>query len=546
MTRTRVPRFLAAGLFATVLAALVAAQATHIDPPHEVELQPEPAATAKATTFARPVNYGSGGYFASSVAIADLNGDGKADLAVANSCQAGSSGDSDCSAGGVVSVLLGNGDGTFQPAVSYSSGGTATLSVAIADLNGDGRPDLVVANQCMTTTNCANGGVGVLLGNGDGTFQSAVVYAAGYGANAVAVGDLNGDAHPDLVVASVCVSSNTCGSSSYGGVSVLLANGDGTFRTATTYNSGGGNAMSVAIKDVNGDGLRDVIVANQCLTRFNCNSGGVSVLLGSANGTLKAASNYSSGGYSAMSVAVADVDGDGDPDVIVSSLCSDSINCVDGVVAVLINQGGGTFKSAVTYTSNGYGASSVAVGDVNGDGVADLVVDNICKTSSSCGKGGVGVLIGNGDGTFQAPLLYSSNGNDATSVAIADLNADDKPDLVTADDCTTRSNCSGTVAVLLNSTLIKTTTAVSAAPNPSAVGQQVTFTATMTAVSSVPDGETVTFYQGANILGTGKTSKGSASLTATFSKSGTFTIKASYPGDAFHKPSSGKVKQAVN
>lgn len=500
-----------------------------------------PATISKPAQFASPVTYGSGGYYATSVAVGDLNGDGKIDVVVANSCQTGTNGGSDCSAGAGVSVLLGNGDGTLQAAVTYSSGGTAALSVAIADVDGDGRPDIVAANQCISATDCSNGTVGVLLGNGDGTFRAPVIYLAGYGANAVAIADLNGDGHPDLIVADECLSATSC---SNGGVSVLL-NGNGTFQTAITYSSGGQNAFSIAVRDLNNDGFADVVAVNQCFSKFNCNDGGVAVLLGNGNGTLRAASSYNSGGYSGLAVAIADVNRDGQLDLIAANLCSDGSNCVDGNVGVLVGKGDGTFKPPVTYSTNGYGASSIAAADVNGDGIPDLVVDNICKTSTSCNKGGIALLAGNGDGTFQTPLIYSSSGNHATSVATVDLNGDNKPDIVTTDYCTTKSDCAGIVAVLQNSSLLKTTTTLASSPNPSVVGQPVTFTATTTSASSVPDGEVITFYHGAVVLGTGRTTDGVASLTTSFSKAGTLTIKATYPGDSYHKASSGKVTQVV-
>jgi hypothetical protein len=122
--------------------------------------------------------------------VADVNGDGKPDLVVANQ------------ASSTVSVLLGNGDGTFQPAVSYSPGGIFSDSVAVADVNGDGNPDLLVAISCASSTGDCSGLVGVLLGNGDGTFQPAVTYGSGgQVADSVAVADLNGDGKPDLLFA---------------------------------------------------------------------------------------------------------------------------------------------------------------------------------------------------------------------------------------------------------------------------------------------------------------------------------------------------------
>ena len=171
-------------------------------------------------------------------------------------------------------MLLGNGDGTFQPVVSYSSGGNTALSVAVADVNGDGKPDLLAGNQCDTSSNCAHGLVGVLLGNGDGTFQPAVTYnAGGTGVWSVAVADVNGDGKPDLVMAIAF----------YNTVAILLGNGNGTFQAATTCGSGGILPRSVAVADLNGDGKPDVAVSNFCGSTINCLPGKVGVLLNNSS-----------------------------------------------------------------------------------------------------------------------------------------------------------------------------------------------------------------------------------------------------------------------
>src|SRR6202040_2931540 len=125
---------------------------------------PSASSLDASTIFLEARTFGSAGNRPSSVAAADVNGDGRPDLLILNACDS-----SGVCTNGLVSVLLGNGDGTFQPAVSYASGGSSASSIAVADVNADGRPDLLVGNACNSASNCANGAVGVLLSNGDGT-----------------------------------------------------------------------------------------------------------------------------------------------------------------------------------------------------------------------------------------------------------------------------------------------------------------------------------------------------------------------------------------
>ena len=393
-------------------------------------------------SFQTASTYGSGGYEPYGIAVADVNGDGKPDLFVTNYCLSGSN----CS-NGSVGVLLGNGDGTFQVVVSSASGGQGADGVTVSDVNGDGKPDLVVANRCLNNSSCANGSVGVLLGNGDGSFQAVVAYESGGGYSyAVTVSDLNGDGKPDVVVANQCAVVGTC---TNGNVGVLLGNGNGSFQASVAYNPGGYQSYSAATADLNGDGKLDLIVANSCNTFNNC-TGALAVLLGKGDGSFQNEVTYSSGGFEAYSMAIADVNGDGKPDLIAVNACVSNSNCNNGTVSVLLGNGDATFQTAMTFNSAGQYPLYLAVADVNGDGKPDLIVDNRCVSSSDCSTSTLGVLLGNGDGTFQAAVTYTSNGNNSYSVAVADVNGDGKPDIVVTNNCATSGTCTGgTVDVLL-------------------------------------------------------------------------------------------------
>ena len=184
------------------------------------------------------MTYDSGGQYASSVAVTDLNADGKPDLVVVNFS-------------GSVGLLLGNGDGTFQPAKSYGPVGQA-FSVVITDVNSDGKLDLITANFPNSAT--------VLVGNGDGTFQAPQIYLTGRLESPLAIADVNGDGSPDLIAANECTDDD-CHNLN-GRISVLLNNGDGTFQPAVVLDSGGNLTWSIAAADLNGDRRPDLINAN--------------------------------------------------------------------------------------------------------------------------------------------------------------------------------------------------------------------------------------------------------------------------------------------
>ena len=538
---------LAVCAFATFLILLAAAQSNpiaHANQPNAIAnaqnsppaAQPAAAMSDLLVKFGKTAIYGSGANLPESIAIADLNGDGYPDLVVA---------------GSGVSVLLGNGNGSFKAAVTYGTGGSSASSVAIADVNGDGKPDLVVADGCPESGCGVNSVVAVLLGNGDGTFQPAVSYStAGYFASSVAVADVNGDGKPDLIVANECRVYSGCNQGSGrnipGEVSVLLGNGDGTFQSPVSYNSGGITATAVAVADLNHDGYPDLVVANCTINGYLCPGGvpgEVSVLLGNGDGTFKAPVSYASGGDWATSVAIGDVNGDGYPDIVVVDSCPGS-GCggdFTARVGVLLGNGDGTFQSAGVYDSGGAYAVSVAISDLNGDGHPDLVVANSWAKNppGKARKGELSVLPGNGDGTFQAPIRYISGQPDTEAVAVADLNGDGRPDIAVV------NSADFSVGVMLNEFLATTTIGVASSPSPSQVNQPVTLTATLTASSSVPNGSPVTFSRGKANLGTTTTTNGVATFTTSFSEARTYAVEASYPGDAFHRPASRTVKQVV-
>jgi Big-like domain-containing protein/VCBS repeat protein/FG-GAP repeat protein len=476
------------------------------------------ATTPSAISFVPAVPYYSGAWDAYSVAVADVNNDGKPDVLVANYCIAMTN----CITG-LVGVLLGNGDGTFQAAVTYSSGGSRAVSLVVADVNGDGKPDVLVANQYFSFANRTTGGVGVLLGNGDGTFQPTLSFASGKGiGSSVAVADLNGDGKADLVV-------TTWGPGSMG---VLLGNGDGTFQPVVTYPAGGPQASTIA--DVNGDGKPDVLIAD---------GSGAGVLLGNGDGTFQPEVMYSSGGSTPTSIVAGDLNDDGKQDLVVMNF--DSRN-----VGVLLGNGDGTFQPAVTYSgADGAGTPSVALADVNGDGKLDLVA--VIIGTDSKGDGGVSVFLGNGDGTFEPNVVFSSGGNAAWALAVADVNGDGKPDVVAANlQLTNHQPLKGFVGVLINSTVFATptTTKLASSPNPSLFGQAVAFTATVSSTGGTPpNGEIITFKNGSAVLGTGSLSGGSTTLTTSSLPVGTSTITASYTGDStFGANTSPGLKQVVN
>ncbi|MGA7633171.1 MAG: FG-GAP-like repeat-containing protein [Terriglobales bacterium] len=471
------------------------------------------AATAVSSPQTLPLKFGAvkdyntGTLADDFVAVGDLRGNGYADLVIGS-----------CTSLPQIDVLLGNGNGTFNAPTYYGSGGTCPMSIAIGDVNGDGYTDLVVAN--MYNDSGLEGEVSVFLGNGTGTFGPPVNYdSGGSGAQSVAIADVNGDGYPDLIVANQSGS----GDSGDGVVGVLLNDGQGSFLAPVSYDAGGVLSDSIAVGDFNGDGYADIVVASKCQAGQNCNTttGVVGALLNNGDGTFAAPVIYGAGGFMyALAVATADLNGDGYLDLVVGNYCQ-NIDCnpSGGGVSVLLGNGNGTFQPAVTYGP--VDGVSVALGDANGDGYPDVLLS---------GGEFVNLLLDNGDGTLQAPVSYSTKFEIDYVVAMADVNGDGRPDLIAGD-------ISEAVSVFLNELHENSTTVVTSSSNPSFINQPVTFSATVTSASPVPNGSPVTFYANASEIGTGSTKNGVASVTTVFMKAKAYTIKASYAGDPFHSKS---------
>jgi hypothetical protein len=265
------------------------------------------------------------------VRAADLNGDGHVDLVAA---------------GDQLSVLLGKGDGTFAPPVSYAAGSDVSnsalnlLGLAVADLNGDSIPDLVATNWVASQ-------LSVLPGKGDGTFEAASLYTCPACVE-VAAGDLNQDAHVDIVAAS------TSGS---GSATVLLNDGTGHLGEPVGYNAGG-NAVTIALGDLNSDGALDAVTGND-------GSGSLSVLLGKGDGTLGDAQTYPAGNTHA--IAVVDLNGDAKPDVLSGTFEVPMLWFYRGT-------GDGTLIETQGIDATPDLARSLAVADFNDDGKPDLAL----------------------------------------------------------------------------------------------------------------------------------------------------------------------------
>ncbi len=314
------------------------------------------------------------------ITVADVNKDGKLDLVLGGGGPQGQ-----------VGVLLGNGDGTFQPLIvsQFPAAGSnfATIGsfIGVADFNGDGAVDLAAADTL-------NDAVYILLGNNSGSFTLKSTLFNGSGPTNVFTGDFNGDGHPDILVQGV-----------YGAdATVYLGNGDGTFQAGARY-TGPHNIGSILLHDMDGDGHPDLVVTDQL--------NAIDILHGNPDGTFSNTSSGGapSGGPGASLLAVFDFNSDGILDIATAT--------ANGI-SILLGKGNLSYSPPVPYSGSPTSASAV-MADFNGDGYQDF---------AEIAPGGIALCFGAAGGTLQSADLYDL-GEGLNAVVVADFNGDHIPDI---------------------------------------------------------------------------------------------------------------------
>jgi hypothetical protein len=422
--------------------------------------------------------------------IGDFNGDGKPDVVM-------TSGDS-------VYLLLNAGNGTLKAPSVVSTEVNSVTGIAAADLRNNGKLDLVLTQAALFQATAA-GSVGVLLGNGDGSFQTETDITVGYLPVAIATGDMNKDGKVDLVVASGSdqVQSTTS-------LYVLPGNGDGTFGTATSSMLNSTYVRGLAVADLNGDGNLDVLIPACCGATMT------SIALGSGNGNFSSIGNLPLAG-SSMAAGAVDLNGDGTPDLLINS------NAAGSDLVVLLSEAG-TATTTPTTTTLSASATSVAAGT----SVTFTATVAASASGSSAPTGTVTFF----DGTTElgtGALNVGSATYTTTSLAAGTHS-------ITAsyggDTSNTASTSSAVALTVTAATLVATTTTLTASASTVATGTTITFTAAVKETSGtvVPTG-TVTFYDGTTSLGTGTLSSGTGTYSTSSLAVGTHSITASYGGD---------------
>ncbi|WP_188760090.1 Ig-like domain repeat protein [Edaphobacter acidisoli] len=480
-------------------------------------------------------------YRSVAVESAYLNGDNNLDVVTGD-------------AANTVSVMLGNGDGTFQPQANYSGcpssiTGDVATKILLADFNRDGNTDIVLG-----CSNASEGGVVILLGNGDGTFQAPMAYATG-DVFSLALGDFNNDGILDIAVSDQTQQN----------ITILIGKGDGTFTLGTSITTAT-QTKGIVAGDFNGDGTTDIAFAQAEATGTLSD---LYVALGKGDGTFSTPTKVATGIGEFLTAG--DTDADNITDIVSTTitLAQPPNGYVQPSMWVLLGKGNGTFQTPVVYSAD-Y-PSDPHLADVNGDGKPDIIAG---------GSTGALVFYGNGDGTFQ-PYIEPTIGGFSLTYAVnaGDYNNDGNADLVGTDANSAQAAVSLSQVVQSSTALALTNIAVfplgsgvhqvdasypgdsiylaslsptvslTAAPTPTTLtlsaspttatlaGQTVTFTATLSPYTVGPpttttNGETVMFYSGGSLIGTGALNNGVATLATGALPVGTDSVQATFPGDS--------------
>jgi hypothetical protein len=347
-----------------------------------------------------------------SIAVGDFNGDGRPDAVLVASTNGF----------GDVTPYINTGGGGFRAegAISTDAGSDNAEWPVVADVNGDGRADILVLDVGPTLADAAaptyGPAVTALLGDGDGSFQQPINTPIGFEPDDMVAGDFNGDGRTDIALTDTS-----------GNVHILLGTGAGGFTPLDSFaggaETGDPGLGSMAVGDLNGDGTLDLAVGNWT-------NGTVSIFLGAGDGTFTAGPTLAT--TSPNAIAIGDLNHDGIPDIAVAAYG------IDGTVSVFLGKGDGTFTGLAPFTTPNpaqtglSGLSSIAIGDINNDGTPDLVVSG----GSSNGKPSVSVLLGNGDGTFRlgSQETGTTAGIDGSGLALADADGDGRTDILAPGD----------------------------------------------------------------------------------------------------------------
>ncbi len=355
--------------------------------------------------FGSSTQYSAESTSSSAIQFGDIDGDGDLDMVTAG--MGGSA--------GFATVRKNNGDGTFGTAVQYSTDNMGSYGLQLADIDGDGDLDMITCGTMVAMPIFS-----IRKNNGDGTFGALTIrnISGLMTGTAMNIMDIDGDGSLDIAVSG---KTTTCGT-----VALLKNNGNGTFGTAVLYSTEATLSNSIQFADIDGDGDLDMISAGN-----GGGSGKASTRMNNGDGTFGALTTYSTENTTSYAVQLGDIDGDGDLDLITAGN-----NGGTGKVTIRLNKGDGTFDSATQYTTEYTASYALQLADIDGDGNLDLIT-----AGGESGKGRATIRKNNGDGTFGPTLKYITESNQSNALQIVDVNGDGILDLATSGKTMTQGFC---------------------------------------------------------------------------------------------------------